>query len=465
MGDALNKTLHKVYLIGAGPGDSDLITVKGAKILQQSDVVIYDYLVNLDILKKYANPKSELICADSLTLKRYSNGFSKRQDLINKLIIKKVKEGKKVVRLKNGDPFIFGRANEELKSLLDNKIKFVVIPGVTAATGASCFSGIPLTSRDVSLSVVFITGHQATERDMNWEAISKIDTIVIYMGAENLKDIFDKLIKSGIDSNKPVAIISNATKINQNIIISSLKKIDRIKAESPAIIIIGDVVKKEKYFNWFKKSKKILFTGLSEERFFEDGIYFHIPFIEIKPLSDYSNLKNILKEIETYDWIVFLSRYGVYYFFENLLNFGFDARILKNVKIAAIGSSTANRLKDYGILSDIKPEFETSLGLFEVLKDKIKNKKILLLRSDIADKGLEEKFKSAGAKVKRCVLYKNVIPKNIPELDLSIFDEIMFTSPSTVRNFYKIYKSIPSKIKVKCIGEVTYKEAKKYGFV
>lgn len=455
----------KVYLIGAGPGEVDLITVRGAKIISQADVIIYDYLVDRNCLK-YAKADAEIICADELDKNRFSDGFAKRQDLINEFIIKKAKEGKRVVRLKNGDPFIFGRANEELTALLRENIEFAVIPGVTSATAAACFSGIPLTSRDSSSSVVFLTGHQATNRKLKWKHIAKIDTIVIYMGVENLKKIIKRLIKCGVNEDKPVAVISNATKFNQKTFISNLKNVlnSSFEFRPPAIIIIGDVVKKEKDFNWFRKSKKVLFTGLSDERFFEDGIIFHIPFIEILPLQDYSHLDKVIKKIEKFDWIVFVSRYGVYYFFERLFKLGFDARILNRIKIAAIGMSTANRLKEYGIIADLIPKIENSDGLVEELKRKVKNKSVLLLRSDIADKGLEEKLKRYAKNIVSVIAYRNVMPEKIPDIDLNFFDEIIFTSPSTVRNFYKTYDKIPERIKVKCIGKVTEAEFKKYRF-
>lgn len=463
----------KIYLIGAGPFDADLITVKGMKILNQADVIIYDYLVNPEILK-YGNPDAEKICAQC------SDRFSKRHALINKLMIEKVKQGKRVVHLKNGDPFIFGRANEELTALKKAGIEFAVVPGITAAIAASCYSGIPLTSRGLSSSVVFITGHQAIKRKMPWQHIAKIDTIVIYMGAENLKKILEKFIKYGLNSQKPIAIISNATKFNQKIIVSNLKNVlsADLKILPPSIIIIGDVVKKEKEFNWFKKTKKILFTGISPERFFEDGLIFHIPMIKIKPVDDYSELDFWIKKLNIsninykpiIDWIVFSSRFGVYYFFDRLFKLGFDSRILKNIKIAAIGSSTANKLKECGIIADLVPKNESSVGLIGEFK-KIRlsipdsNLTILLPHSNISDKGLAMGLQSLGFIVHSVVVYENVMPDNLPDLDLNFFDEIIFSSPSTVRNFIKKYGLPPKSLKIKTIGPVTEREVRKFNLL
>jgi len=471
----------KVYLVGAGPGAPDLITLKGLKILHQADVVIYDHLVDRKILE-YAKPDAELICGDELFEEKYINGFTKRQNLINNLMIKKAKQNKMVVRLKNGDPMIFARANEELEALTKNKIEFVIIPGVTAATAAACYSGIPLTVRGVSSSIVITTGHEASEKNngfVDWNRISQIDTIVLYMAVENLTEIINELINSGKKEDTPVAIVSNTTKLNQNIIFGTLKNIrDRVKLEkisAPAIVIIGEVVKKEKKFNWFKKTKKTLFTGISSERYFENGLIFHVPMIEIKQLDDYTELDNWIKNLSNrhklsainyklpFDWIVFSSRFGVFYFFKRLFELREDTRSLKGIKIAAIGSSTANKLKEYGIIADLIPKKECSDGLINELKKIIEpSTKILLPRSDIADKGLADGLKRLGAKIYPVVVYRNVMPKNLPELDLNFFDEIIFSSPSTVRNFIKRYGKPPERIKIRTIGPVTEKEWNKY---
>ena len=281
----MNKKKGIVYFIGAGPGDVDLITVKGQKVLKQADTIIYDYLVNKEILKN-TREGCELICVNDII-----KGNKNRQEMINKVLIKKSNEGKKIVRLKNGDPFIFGHANEEMEALTKEKIEYRIIPGITAGIAAGCYTGIPLTSRDCSSNVVFITGHQSGKRKLKWKHIANIETIVIYMGAENLIEIITKLVKNGLKLKVPVAIIINTTKINQKTIITTAKEIleKKVKINSPAIIIIGKVVIKEKKFNWLKRSKKVLFTGLSEERYFENEIYYHNPYIMIEPLDDYLN--------------------------------------------------------------------------------------------------------------------------------------------------------------------------------
>jgi uroporphyrinogen III methyltransferase/synthase len=504
---------YNLYIVGAGPGDPDLITLKGFKILKQADVIIYDYLVDKRVLE-YANKTAELICADDLDKDKYSNGFSKRQEKINELLVKKVKEGKKVVRLKNGDPSIFSRLNEEVEFLNKHKVDYIIVPGVTAATAAGCYCGIPLTVRGLSSSVVITTGHEdknKKDKFVDWQKIAQIDTIVLYMAVENLESIVENLIKYGKDKNTKIAVISNVSKINQKIVIGELKNIvEKVKKENitaPAVVIIGDVVEKEKKFNWFKKIKKVLYTGISEERFFENILYYHIPMISIKPLEDYTELDNWIKKIysthnlqlisappqlsttynplpTTYiDWLVFTSRFGVYYFFDRLLKLGYDSRKLNGIKIAAIGSSTANKLKEYGIIADLVPKKECSDGLVEEFKKLITKThnpqpithnlkprtSILLIRSDIADKNLAKRLAELGYKVYSCVAYRNVIPDNLPDLDLSSLslnggiDEIYFSSPSTVRNFVSRYGK--PYCKVRTIGKVTENEARRFKII
>lgn len=460
--------INKVYFVGAGPGDAGLITVRGLRILRQADVVIYDYLLDRRLLDE-AKGGAELICCDTLGKKRYSDGFSTAQDKINNLIVKKAKEGKRVLRLKNGDSAIFSRISQELDALIKNGIDFEIVPGVTAASAASCFTGVPLTDRRFSSSVVFVTGHEDISKEktaIDYKSICGCGTIVFYMAAENFTKIASKLIKEGKPKDTPVLAVSNAGKINQRIAKAKLSDIGRVlKKEgitAPAIFIIGKAVTLENNFNWLRKTKRILFTGLSKERFFLKGTFFHLPLIKIEPIADYCDLDNYLKGIRDFDWVIFTSRYAVEYFFQRLNLLGYDSRVLRDIYIAAIGNSTNNRLRDYGINADLIPETESSNGLLNELKKiNLKNKKVFLPRSDIADKGLTEGIKGLGARVSASVAYKNVMPKGLPELDLNFFHEIMFTSPSGVRNFVKRYGKVPKKVKVRCIGDVTLNEARK----
>lgn len=462
--------INKVYLVGAGPGRPDLITVRGREILRQADVVIYDYLVNKKILDE-AKEGAELICCDKLGKNRYSDGFLIHNERINQLVIKKAKQGKRVIRLKNGDVSIFSRFSQELDALVKEKIEFEIVPGVTAASAASCFTGVPLTDRRFASACVFVTGHedpQKSESALNWRALVRSGTLVLYMAVQNLNKIVDGLLGAGKDKQTAVAIIQDASLLTQRILIGALgnivQKAKEQKVTPPAVIIIGEVVSLEKDFNWLRKNKRILFTGLSNERFWTKAAFFHLPLIKIEPIQDYAEFDNCLKKIAVFDWIVFTSRFGAEYFFNRLKTLRLDARILKGISIAAIGRSTKTRLEGFGVLADLAPTDESSKGLLEEFrKIDLKNKKIFLPRSDISDKGLESGFKNLGAYVSASVAYKNVMPKDLPDLDLNFFDEIMFSSPSGVRNFVKRYGKPPKKVKSTFIGEVTKKEAKRYG--
>lgn len=458
----------KVYLVGAGPGGSDLITVRGLNILKEAEVVIYDYLVDRRILEN-TKEGAELICCDKLDGDRYPDGFLVHQEKIDELMVKKVKEGKKVVRLKNGDPSIFGRCSQELETLIKNKIDFEIVPGVTAANAASCLSGIPLTDRRFASDCVFVTGHQDPSKKkslIDWGKLSKCGTLILYMAVENLEDIVKGIIKSGRAKATPAAIIQDVSLPTQRLLTGTLKDIAKKarlwKISSPAVVIVGEVVNLESRFNWFRKNKRILFTGLSKERYFTKEKYFHLPLIKIEPMENYRKFDNYLKNIKKFDWIVFTSRYGVEYFFKRLKATGQDSRALGNIKIAAIGNSTGNRLLEFGIRADLIPEKESSRGLIEKFKKmNLKAKRIFLPRSDISDKGLSQAFRDMGARVTQGYAYKNVMPDNLPELDLKSFDEIVFSSPSTVRNFKKRYKAVPENVRISCIGETTLKEARR----
>ncbi|MBU4342417.1 MAG: uroporphyrinogen-III C-methyltransferase [Candidatus Omnitrophica bacterium] len=458
----------KVYIVGAGPGRPDLISVRGLRILKEADVVIYDYLVDKALLDE-TKPESELISCGKLGKNRFSGKSIEAQARISELIVEKAKEGRRVVRLKNGDATIFSRLREELEALTRNKIEFEIVPGVTAASAAAGFSGIPLTDRHDSSSVIFLTGHESDDKrktSIDWNRVADFESLVIYMGVDSISKIVSELIKSGKSGNTPAAVVSKATDINQKTVRGKLKNIaEKVRTgdiEPPAIFIIGKTAELEKDFNWFRKNKRVLFTGLSKERFFTDGTYYHLPLIDIGPLDDYKEFDSHLKKIRQFDWIVFASRYGVEYFFGRLKKIGHDSRILNNIKIAGVGNSTKARLLDFGISADLVPQKESSEGLIEEFeKIDIRGKNIFLPRSDISDKGLEKAFQKLGAIIATSSAYRNRISRDLPDLDLTSFDEVMFTSPSTVRNFRKRYGRLPEHVKAKCIGDVTLREAKR----
>lgn len=471
-GNDKRQMMSKVYFVGAGPGDPGLITIRALGILGQADCVIYDYLVDKRILDN-ANKDAELICCDELGKKRYAEGASIHNETISRLIIKKAKQGRRVIRLKSGDPAIFGRLAQELEPLVKEGIEFEVVPGVTAASAASCLNGIPLTDRRFSSDCLFATGQEESGKRSSyrdWNNLSGAGTIVLYMAVKNLPEIVKRLLQAGKSPDTRIAIVEDVSLLRQKLLTGTLKditlKAKRQKIRPPAIIIIGETVKLEASLNWLRKNKRILFTGLSKERFFLKGTYFHLPLIEIKPLDDYAEFDDYLKNIGNFHWLVFSSRYGVEYFFQRLKNMGLDVRELRETKIAAVGNSTKMRLEDFGILADVVAKHESAQGLLEEFKRlDIKGKRIFLPRSDLSDKGLTNGLNKLGAKALNCIAYKNAFPVDLPDLDLTVFDEIKFTSPSVVRNFLKKYKGLPGLPKISCIGDATLREAKKWNLL
>lgn len=462
----------KVYLVGAGPGGVGLMTVRGLEILRQADVVIYDYLVDTRILDE-AKRGARLICADSLGRRRHSDGFLPEQEKINRCLIREAKRGTRVVRLKNGDPSLFGRLSQELDALCKAGIPYEVIPGVTAASAAAAFSGIPLTDRQCASSCVFVTGHEdplKKKTSLDWDAIARSGTVVLYMAVDTLGAIASRLAAAGKGKDTPAAIVAGAGTLKFRSVTATLSDIARCAKASgikpPAVVIVGDVVRLGKKFDWFRRTKKVLFTGISRERFFEEPLFFHLPLIRIVPLQDYRVFDRELVSMGDYDWIVFASRYGVEYFFQRLNTHGRDARSFASARVACVGTSTRLKLLEFGVVADLTAEDESSRGLIAAFRARgIAGKKIFMPRSDLADKGLTQGLAGLGARVRAAVAYRNIMPEDLPDIDFRFFDEVKFTSPSGVRNFVKRYGTLPRTVEVGCIGHVTRREAKKWRLI
>lgn len=476
-----------VYLIGAGPGDPDLITVKGRRYLRAADVVVYDYLANESLLS-LAGRDAEIIYVG-----KKSGRHTMHQGDINKLLVKKAQEGLTVVRLKGGDPFIFGRGGEEAMELSKEGVKFEIISGVTSAIAVPAYAGIPLTHREHSSAVCFITGHEdpgKEESDINWDSLAKFSgTLIFLMGIANLDKIAKKLINNGRSEKTPVAIVANGTTPNQKTIIGTLGNIcERATEENlkpPGIIVVGDVVNLRDSIDWFESrplfGKVVLVTRPEEQaadfvkRLSDLGARcILLPAIKILPPPSWKDLDKAIKNISGYDWILFTSVNGAKYFFERLYFAGKDVRTLGSVKIGAIGPKTKEALIERGISPDLIPDDYLSEGIVESLKGHhIDGKKVLLPRPAIAGKYLPAKLKEMGAIVDEVEAYRTVKPDdNQKKLDILLegekIDVITFTSPSTVKNFMAMFRDRPvfgkiSKSIIACIGPVTEQEAVKEG--
>jgi len=463
-----------VYLIGAGPGSPDLITVKGKECLQEADVVVYDYLASESLLS-LAGEDAETIYAG-----KKSGRHSMSQEEINNLLIEKAKEGLTVARLKGGDPFIFGRGGEEAMELSRAGITFEIVPGVTSAVAVPAYAGIPLTHRGYSSTVCFITGHEDPTREesnINWSALSESSgTLVFLMGIGNLEKIARKLIESGRPSDSPVVVIGNGTMPNQRTITGTLanisKKVKDADLTPPGVIVVGDVVNLRGHLNWFESrplfGKRILVTRPEDQA---TGFIMALsglgaecllfPTIEIIPPESWGELDRAIEGLSIYDWILFTSVNGVAYFFARLDVAKKDTRHLNGIKIGAIGPKTAAALMDRGINPDLIPDTYRA------------EERVLLPRPAIARDLIPKSLKSLGALVDEVEAYQTVQPEYSQDQLDRLFkkgkiDMITFTSPSGVTNVLALLEGKPiyeeiSKVGVACIGPVTAQRAKEVG--
>ena len=475
-----------VYLVGAGPGDPGLITVKAKKLIKSADVIVYDYLSNPIFINESKQTCKLINAGKRLGFKAMT------QTQINKKLVSLAKSGfRTIVRLKGGDPLLFGRGGEEAEYLKKNKIKFEIVPGVTSAIAVPAYAGIPITHRDNTSSLSIVTGHEdpyKNESSIDWPSLSKSKSIIFLMGTKNLRKNLNKLISNGMSAQTPIAAIQWGTYYKQKTVMGNLKnicsKIKENNIKSPSIIIIGDVCKYRTNLKWFEKKplfgKKLVVTrarknssSLVEKIYENGGEAIEIPTIEIKSIKNKKN-NIILEKSEQYDWLVFTSVNGVEEFFEQYLELKKDLRCLGNASIAAIGSETARSILKRGLKVDLVPKKFIAESLIQEFKDrKIKNKKILVPRASNARKILIEGLSKLNNDVRELCIYKSVLPST--KLQNQIKEKIIandvfgvtFTSSSTVENFFKFLdpKEVKKEknIKYYCIGPITAKTLKTYG--
>ncbi len=481
----------KVYLVGAGPGDPTLITVKGQSFLGKADVVVYDYLASPKLLR-HVPKEAKLVYAG----KRGGVKHTHTQEEINQMLVDYAMEGKNVVRLKGGDPFIFGRGGEEIEVLADKGIPFEIVPGVTSATAAATYAGVPITHRGYTASVAFITGHEDPSKatsSISWDKISTgIGTLVFYMGIKNLPTISQKLIANGRDPETPVAVVRWASMPIQRSVVGTLETIADIVKEKdikpPALVVVGEVVKLREKINWFEQrplfGKRIMVTRTREQAselvsMLEElgAEVLERATISIEPPKTWELLDNEIAAIDKYDWLLFTSLNSVEYFFARLNQKGLDARVLHGAKVGAVGRATAEAIQKYGIKADLVPEKFTAEGLAEsLLSLGIEGKKILLPRALKAREVLPVSLEKGGAKVTIVPVYRNVRPSGYEEQLRGEFtentvDAITFTSSSTVTNFlHMLNEDDPDKLAdilkdtaIASIGPITSKTIEKNG--
>jgi uroporphyrinogen III methyltransferase/synthase len=443
-----------VYLIGAGPGDPGLITVKGLECIGVADVIMYDYLAN-DELLGHARRDAEVIYAGKV-----GGEHNREQSSINDLLVAKALEGKVVARLKGGDPFIFGRGGEECEALVLAGIPFEVVPGVTAGIGAAAYAGIPLTHRHITTSVAFVTGHESPDKDqsdLDWSRLSLGNgTIVFYMGMKNLGHITESLMAHGRPADTPVALIRWGTRPNQQVLIGNLSTIAAKAREAsfkaPAITVVGQVVGLRDQLQWFDSKplfgKSILVTRAADQA----GEFSHLlqqqgaavlecPTIKLLPLEDPTELDAAIARMADFHWLVLTSANGVRYFFQRLKELGKDARWIGRCRVCAVGPKTAETLAGYGIAADLVPKDYKGEGVVAAFRSLgLTGERVLFPRAEKAREVIEEGLTAIGLQVTAPVCYRNVLPEAIPAPSLAALEQgevscITFTSSSTVEHF------------------------------
>ncbi len=478
----------KVYLVGAGPGDPGLVTVKGLDIIKRADVIVHDYLANPRLLHEVRDD-----CEIIFVGKKHDKHHMEQSE-INKILVQLAREREIVVRLKGGDPFVFGRGGEEADALVDAGISYEVIPGVTSAVAVPTYAGIPLTHRDFASDVTFVTGHERSDgakAPIDWRGLARGNgTLVFLMGIKNIEKISTNLIENGRNSCTPAAVIRWGTMAEQKVISGTLAsiatKVREAELKPPAIIVVGEVVRLRDTLSWFDKKplfgQKILITRPKDQSTElisllenQGAEALEFPTIQTIPASDYSGLDIAIDEIDGYDWLIFTSANGVSYFIERLLAKDKDIRTLKNIKIATVGPATAKRLRDLKIKVDLVPDDFLAEGLIKSFSDMgVDGIKMLLPRALKARELLPDELKKLGADLEVATAYETITAKTISapvkkQLTEGRIDWITFTSASTVKNFIKIMDDVDiaelsKKVKVAAIGPVTEKTAKKYGF-
>ncbi len=443
-----------VYLIGAGPGDPELITLKAIRSMEEADCIIYDYLANPAFVEKYS--------CEKIYVGKSGSEQTLTQEGINRLLIAKAKEGKIVARLKGGDPFIFGRGGEEAEELVEEGIPFAIVPGISSFYSAPAYAGIPITHRDHANALEVVTGHRradaASGEDVNFPEYNDDRTFAFLMGVKNLPHISKSLIeKKSFPQDTPVALISWGTCPEQQVVTGPIKDIAEIAVREnvrpPAITLVGSVVSLREKLRWFDNQplfgKKIVVTRtwnqastLTRKLSAMGAAVIEFPTIEIKSTEDRSSLEDALGRINEYSWLFLTSQNATNIFFETLFGLGCDARALGNVKVAVIGPATGKELKKYGIHQDLTPKEYVAESLLDAVKDlDLSGKKVLLPCAEEARPTLAEGLQKLGAQVDRIHTYKTVTPEHIDQAILEKIqnaDMVTFTSSSTARNFFAL---------------------------
>ena len=480
----------KVWLVGAGPADPGLFTLKGKAVLAQAQVVVYDALVGAGILAMIPEK------AETIYVGKRAGDHAMTQEQINELLVKKAREGKRVVRLKGGDPFLFGRGGEELLVLRAYGIDYEVIPGVSSSLAVPAYNGIPVTDRGCASSVHIITGHKRGDQPLKlpFKAYVKTEgTLVFLMGLSALPDIVQGLLDAGMDEKIPSAVLERGTTAGQRRVVAPLSElehaVDEAHMHTPAIIVVGAVAAFSEQLAWYEKlplfgcrfvltRPKERMDALAEELRTRGAEVIELPGIETKPITVSEKIQQEFEKLvkKDYDCLVFTSPAGVHTFFELLCDSGHDVRILGDVTIAVIGNGTKAALRGYGLLADLMPEKYDSTSLGNLLGEKLSDKsRVLIPRSNIGNPQLITCMEQCAAELGKnltvtdLAIYETVEKQNdlIPVAHLveeDAIDGVCFTSASTVRAFVHANPDVdPTQVHALCIGEMTGQAAREAG--
>jgi uroporphyrinogen III methyltransferase/synthase len=475
-----------VYLVGAGPGDPGLLTIRAHELLRSCDDVVYDALVNEDMLT------AELAGRDvdrHFVGKRGGGDASARQDEIDALLVRLARDGRRVVRLKGGDPFVFGRGGEEAQALARAGIAFEVVPGISAGIAAPAYAGIPVTHRAVATAVTFVTGHEDPEKDAtgtDWHALARSGaTLVLYMGVRTLPAVVRELLAGGRAPQTPAAVIERATYPSQRVVIGTLATIVESARDAnvaaPAITIVGDVVQLREEIEWFERrplaGKRILVTraraqasSLSARLRGLGAEVIEMPAIRIVPL-DPEPLHRALGALGDYEWVVFTSQNAVEVFWSAMRSRGLDARSLGHARVAAIGRATADALLEHGLAADVVPEQFVAESLVEALRrrDDVAHRRVLLARAADARDVLPDGLRALGARVDEIPIYRTGLDGNgaarvAAQLSAGEIDLVTLTSSSTAQFFVEAVGAEAARAApVASIGPVTSRTARSLG--
>ncbi len=487
MSETLNRGKRGiVHLVGAGPGDPGLLTVRGRELLEAADTVAYDHLVSLAVMD-FTHPGAERIFVG-----KEAGRHTVSQGDLNALLVERARRGECVVRLKGGDPFIFGRGGEEAQALAGAGVPFTIVPGITSAVAAPAYAGIPVTHRALASTVAFVTGHEdpaKADSSVDWDALAQMGTIVVLMGVGRLEAVAERLMTAGLSSETPAALIHWGTTTQQRTLVAPLGSVsDRASAggfRSPAVFVVGEVVRLRDELNWLETrplfGRTILVTrarhqasALSAHLEVLGARVIECPTIELVPVAEAATLEATFEELSSYSWVIFTSANAVSFFLESLWESGRDVRAFGEARLCVIGPATRNALERWRLRVALQPETYVAESLVEALhaRGDLRGERVLLPRAKGARDVLPEELRAMGAEVTELALYRAVPPARLADEALGALrrgevDFVTFTSSSTVRHFCDMVgEEAPELLRGTCaaaIGPVTRAAAKARG--